>query len=95
MASTTEIAPALVAGGDERLDVGDDPGRGLRMHEQRHLRPALRERARDVLGARATAPHVVGQLDDVAAERRRHLLPARAEIPVRDGERLLARAKGG
>ena len=80
----------LVARGDESLDVRDDAGRGLRVDDEGDLRPALGERARDILGARRQAP-VVRQRHDLAAERGAELLPARAELAVRDDEHLLAR----
>ena len=90
IASTIEIAPASLQAASERLEVGDDAGRRLGVHEEHRAGAALGERRANVLGARRLAPGV-GQRDDVAAEHARELLPALAELALRDGEHPVAR----
>ena len=81
----------LVACGDE---AGCPRRRRSRSPNERVTPPPapLSARERATSSARGDFP-TVGQRDDVAAVRRRHLLPPGAEIPVRDDERLLARGE--
>ena len=74
----------------ERLEVGDDAGRRLRVDDDDDLRPGLGESRAQIVGLRRLPPGVP-ELVHVCAERRRHRAPAVAERSGRDDEDALAR----
>ena len=83
-------APALVRDPRERLDVGDDAGRRLRVHEDDDLGARLLEARAKVVRPRRLAPGVP-ELVDVGAVGGRERGPALAELARRDDEHALAR----
>ena len=73
----------------ERLEVPDDAGRVSEWTTSTVRAPLSASARATSLGRRRLAPRV-GQRDDVAAERAPELLPALAELALRDDERPLA-----
>ena len=74
----------------ERLDVGDDAGRRLRVDEEDERDGVDRvELGPEIVGRRRLAPRVA-ELLDLAAVRARHRDPALAERAGRDGQHALA-----
>ena len=89
IASTTEITPASLQAAASCSMSETTPVDVSEWTRKATPAPLSARRARDVLGLRRLAPRVV-QRDDVAAVGGAELLPARAELSVRDDERLLA-----
>ena len=90
IASTTEITPASLQAATSDWMSETTPVEVSECTMNADLRAALREHAGDVPGVRRLAP-VVGQRHDVDTESGAELLPPRAELAVRDDERLLTR----